>query len=518
MDKFDDCDHEGYFQSISPTRESTRHSKELITCWPPPSPPSQSTDSSLLLESDSNHCSSAASQTNNQTGTLHLEESSHQEKRRRLTFDEPVAGVALASWLRRDARELSLQLPKNLRVRSKLNFAATTPQGHKFLRDKLRKLEELEFDYSHSMEYYHTVATYTDLLRLTEKTKAYCLKCLALTGVNSDLVQSLGLQKYLNQLSTFSDTAKNCLWILNKLAYEDQLLKSTSSGEKSSEHLSNKSAKTPIEVARVNASELTVEDFKTEYCQKRRPVVIVGVESPTRTNWNLEHIRSVCADRVVSVKRTSSVDSTEWAGLEDAESKRVADFLDHKISDHYLFDWSLPLNAPALAAEFTVPAYFGRDNLLTRTACGALYRDSWPSLFVGPAGTSSGLHIDAFGSHFWMYLASGGRKRWTFYKADQAGDLRPRCLDSLDPIFSPNADELQRTECYTVDLKPGEFLFVPAGSPHRVDNLEDTIAVSGNFVDDSNVDEFTTHMRINALHDPRAQDLLEELINLKLIS
>ena len=48
-----------------------------------------------------------------------------------------------------------------------------------------------------------------------------------------------------------------------------------------------------------------------------------------------------------------------------------------------MFDWSLPLHCPALAAEFTVPTLLG-PNLLERTAAGALYRHSWPSLFIAP--------------------------------------------------------------------------------------------------------------------------------------
>eukprot|EP01043_Picozoa_sp_COSAG02_P114807 COSAG02_NODE_51130_length_316_cov_0.705069_1_plen_78_part_01 len=35
------------------------------------------------------------------------------------------------------------------------------------------------------------------------------------------------------------------------------------------------------------------------------------------------------------------------------------------------------------------------------------YRDSWPSLFIGPPGTASALHIDSNATHFWMALFSG---------------------------------------------------------------------------------------------------------------
>jgi len=47
-----------------------------------------------------------------------------------------------------------------------------------------------------------------------------------------------------------------------------------------------------------------------------------------------------------------------------------------------------------------------------------------------------------------------------------------------------------------------------------VENLEDSIAVSGTFVNESNIREAEKHLRIAALQDPRAGDLLREFDNL----
>ena len=75
----------------------------------------------------------------------------------------------------------------------------------------------------------------------------------------------------------------------------------------------------------------------------------------------------------------------------------------------YLFDWSLPLHCPELARELTIPCYFAGD-FLQRTPAGSLYQDSWPSLFLSPAGITSELHVDAFGSNFWMALFQGKKR------------------------------------------------------------------------------------------------------------
>lgn len=127
---------------------------------------------------------------------------------------------------------------------------------------------------------------------------------------------------------------------------------------------------------------------------------------------------------------------SSFAGLENAGDSTIGSFVDSlhqeqgkgSVEMRYLFDWSLPLNAPSLLegyvedgndgtgqvdkcgklrrGEFVVPRYFCND-LLQRTPPGSLYRESWPSLFIGPSGSSCSLHIDTFGSHFWMILVEG---------------------------------------------------------------------------------------------------------------
>lgn len=124
------------------------------------------------------------------------------------------------------------------------------------------------------------------------------------------------------------------------------------------------------------------------------------------------------------------------------------------------------------------------------TAVGASMH---PSLFVGPAGTQSALHADDAGSRFVMALLRG-RKRFRIYNASDA-----RCLDP-----SPLPAGLAYRGTYDADafgafgaaaaaagcvaweatLGAGELLFIPQQWPHAVLNLEPTIGVSYNFVDE----------------------------------
>ena len=65
-----------------------------------------------------------------------------------------------------------------------------------------------------------------------------------------------------------------------------------------------------------------------------------------------------------------------------------------------------------------------------------------------------------------------------------------------------------------VTLTAGQVLFVPAGSPHRVENLEESVAVSGNMVDESNLEECLLHLSRNSLSDDRCIELMGQLSSL----
>lgn len=143
----------------------------------------------------------------------------------------------------------------------------------------------------------------------------------------------------------------------------------------------------------------------------------------------------------------------------------------------YLFDWSLPLYAPELLDSMTIPCFFAQD-FLQRLEPGSKYREVWPSLFVAAAGLRSGLHIDAFGSNFWMALFHGV-KRWRFYDAEDVLWLQPDYMWSWEPLFDEEVCAASGVAAHEVDLQAGDLLFVPAGSPHTVENFTDTLAVGG---------------------------------------
>lgn len=167
----------------------------------------------------------------------------------------------------------------------------------------------------------------------------------------------------------------------------------------------------PDAVVRVHFSALTPSAFVERFSAARRPVIITGMLDVVTGGqpWTMAALKTRLAGVRATVKRTVE-HSSSWARLDAAGVVALPEFIDAVAKgEHdgkYLHDWSLATHAPSLLAGFSVPRFFASD-LLQTAAPGSLYRDSWPSLFIGAAGSRSPLHVDSFASHFWMLLTEG---------------------------------------------------------------------------------------------------------------
>ena len=142
------------------------------------------------------------------------------------------------------------------------------------------------------------------------------------------------------------------------------------------------------------------------------------------------------------------------------------------------------------------------------------------TLFLGSRGTRSTLHLDQWHGHFWMYTLFGC-KRWTLFHPADTHLLYPDYSSGrLHPTFPPLAKLQARPDIYPlfayarrteVIVHPGEVLFVPGGTPHAVENLTDSLAVAGNFVEASNLEAALAEMRWLAEGDSSMGEVLAAL-------
>jgi hypothetical protein len=464
---------------------------EYLTEWPPPPTPPQ--------------CNCDA-------GESTLPPS--KRPRRSDDVDDFIPAIKLiSSWWRKSGErtaELGVQSKSPLAL---IEAICRRDDAKNFLKGHIEKLASSERGQPPNDRNTFTIATIHHLLRDDENALRSIEKCLDIRGLRhlhdvSDISSNLS---YVKELSNVDREVLRVATIahlqMKALQIEDR---------SSSDNISD-IPWTAVDVVR--AKDLTVESFRDMYARPKRPVVIEGLEL-TKHPWTLNHVQNVAGHHKVSL-RYAKPDSTEWARLETCGGggtdkqqtlhEFIANIKEGKEREGYLFDWSLPLFCPELHSEISIPIYFKEDYLKKGES---FYSSSWPSLFVSPEGTISDLHIDAFGSNFWMALFSGSKK-WTFFRPQVSSQLRPRFIDSFDPVFDIDLTTASGQKVAiglgpaTVVLQPGQVLFVPAGSPHRVENLESSVAVSGNFVDDSNISEAVVHLQRNALLDPRAGELLE---------
>eukprot|EP01127_Copromyxa_protea_P018029 TRINITY_DN5587_c0_g2_i2.p1 TRINITY_DN5587_c0_g2~~TRINITY_DN5587_c0_g2_i2.p1 ORF type:complete len:270 (-),score=49.29 TRINITY_DN5587_c0_g2_i2:506-1315(-) len=183
--------------------------------------------------------------------------------------------------------------------------------------------------------------------------------------------------------------------------------------------------KTKISVPRRDASSMTVEEFFNEYALKSKPLVITGLKDIIfpEGQWSLKDIDYICGDREV-VPLVKNPHANTWAGLiEDNRQISLANYIRYysKAKQYttteqilYLHDWSLPLHCPQILGvsekpSFVVPKYFKEDFFKKLQNNTLQFSSDWPSLFIGPQGSQSGLHVDSFGTNFWMFLMEGKR-------------------------------------------------------------------------------------------------------------
>ena len=55
------------------------------------------------------------------------------------------------------------------------------------------------------------------------------------------------------------------------------------------------------------------------------------------------------------------------------------------------------------------------------------------------------------------------------------------------------------------------MIFIPAGCPHHVRNLDDTVAVSANFIGEANAAAAEAELEVLGLSSPRCKELLAVL-------
>ncbi|KAI9355909.1 Clavaminate synthase-like protein [Zopfochytrium polystomum] len=234
---------------------------------------------------------------------------------------------------------------------------------------------------------------------------------------------------------------------------------------------------------------LSLAEFVEEYAKTNKPVIITDIVPnwPAFRNWSMERLVEKYGDVLF---RAESVDVTLKTYKEYAAqcNKNGGAFEESPL---YLFDKKFGQNT-SLAVEYTTPTYFAEDLFKVLGDERPDYR--W--IIIGPSRSGSSFHIDPNSTSAWNAVISGAKK-WIMFPPDtpppgvypsKDGDEVTSPV-SLAEWFMNHYDDIRLCKVKPLEgvCRAGEVIFVPRGWWHAVMNLEETIAVTQNFVSKENI-------------------------------
>ena len=277
------------------------------------------------------------------------------------------------------------------------------------------------------------------------------------------------------------------------------------------------------DLERREASGLSLKEMRESYIRRRKLVLVSGM-SPScvpcprgLSAWG--YLKEMFGSKRVAVHKGASQGGPDFRGGDRMGLMLLGELIDlierGEADGMYLYDCPIADKLPQLLEQWRIPRYFGHC-YLQQTMRSHTNKTSWPTLFSGAAGTGSPTHIDRWQGHFWM-LQIEGKKKWTVWHPDDLCLLSPSFPNGkYDPCFPSakilnDSEDARYTRKVELELTPGDLLFVPAGSPHAVENLTDSVAIGGNFVDESNLEQVLAELKLLSQRYPDASQLAEAL-------
>jgi hypothetical protein len=258
----------------------------------------------------------------------------------------------------------------------------------------------------------------------------------------------------------------------------------------------------PCDIGRVSSDNLNSEEFISSFEAPNKPVIITGEVTKWEAfkKWDWDYLEQKAGNRQF---RATSATAARAASFSVSQYRKYSAEATEE-APLYFFDRNF-LRTIGVNQDYQVPAYFdaaaphGTD--LFRLF-GAEARPDYCWLIIGPKRSGSMFHIDPNQTHAWN-AAIRGRKKWIFYPP---GVTPPGVMASRDgadvtmpistgewllsfwgyhSIAKRDPDPSRRPlECI---LQPGELIFVPHNWWHMVINLDESVALTHNYVSSTNL-------------------------------
>ncbi|KAL4354593.1 hypothetical protein GQ457_06G011230 [Hibiscus cannabinus] len=229
---------------------------------------------------------------------------------------------------------------------------------------------------------------------------------------------------------------------------------------------------------------ISVDDFVTNFEEPNKPVLLEGCIDnwDALEKWDRDYLVNLCGNVQFAVGPVKMRLEDYFSYSDQVKEERPL----------YLFDPKFAQKIPTLDSEYEVPVYFREDLFSVLGNERPDYR--W--IIIGPAGSGSSFHIDPNSTSAWNAVIRGSKK-WVLFPPDVVPPgvhPSPDGADVACPVsiiewfmnfYGATKDWKKRpVECI---CKAGEVIFVPNGWWHLVINLEDSVAITQNYVSRSNL-------------------------------
>lgn len=249
-------------------------------------------------------------------------------------------------------------------------------------------------------------------------------------------------------------------------------------------------------VSRVHVSDLTLEQFVSQYEAPRVPVVLTGLTDawPAQQEWTPRRLLEQYKEHRFKVG--SDDDGYPVRMRFDHFLRYCSVYPHHAAADDsplYIFDGTYGdrTASKSILEQYSVPQLFPEDIF---GLVGERRRPPYRWFVMGPARSGTGLHVDPLATSAWNALLYG-HKRWALFPPDTPKELllpkEPKVEREAVSWFStiyPRTQQPGWPAAKPLDIiqRPGEAVFVPHGWWHAVLNLDLTIAVTHNYVSSTN--------------------------------
>ena len=223
--------------------------------------------------------------------------------------------------------------------------------------------------------------------------------------------------------------------------------------------------------------EISQKDFKKNYLDKRRPLIIKGLTKdwPAREKWTTNYLKEIGGDLEVPLYDNSKADPSKPINAATKHMK-FGDYLDlikREPTELRIFFFNLFKKVPSLINDIKIP----------KDLMGG-FIESMPAMFFGGSNSVTFLHYDIDLPHI-FHTHFGGRKHIILFDNEWKERLYclPNATYALEDYQVDNPDfnkfpALNGVEGYEVFLEHGDTLFMPTGMWHWMKYIDGSFSLS----------------------------------------